>query len=184
MPEDLWLDFKARVQAAYQAPSRAIACGVAEGLVADYESELPSAVACIWMTSRLALPLYGCRSPPPGNRHDQPPRTPVPRGALAPEDHSQRLRRKGRLEAHVRRHGPYCQALARRRDCRLPTTQMAAVKADLDQEYRASRSQPGRLEGATSTPITQQVSDLTLGYGSASEAGASHHRCGPFLTIP
>jgi transposase-like protein len=46
VPEDLWPDFKARVQAAYQAPSRAIARDLAEGLVADYETELPSAVAC------------------------------------------------------------------------------------------------------------------------------------------
>ncbi|MCG8361236.1 MAG: transposase, partial [Kiloniellales bacterium] len=46
VPEDLWPDFKARVQAAYQAPSRAIARDLAEGLVADYEAELPSAVAC------------------------------------------------------------------------------------------------------------------------------------------
>src|SRR3546814_7081195 len=46
VPEDLWPDFKARAQAAYQAPSRAIARGLADGLVADYEKELPSAVAC------------------------------------------------------------------------------------------------------------------------------------------
>ena len=46
VPEDLWPDFKARVQAAYQAPSRAIARDLAEGLVADYEAGLPSAVAC------------------------------------------------------------------------------------------------------------------------------------------
>jgi transposase-like protein len=46
VPEDLWPDFKARAQAAYQAPSRAIARDLAAGLVADYERELPSAVAC------------------------------------------------------------------------------------------------------------------------------------------
>jgi transposase-like protein len=46
VPEDLWPDFKARAQAAYQAPSRAIARDLAEGLVADYETGLPSAVAC------------------------------------------------------------------------------------------------------------------------------------------
>lgn len=46
VPEDLWPDFKARAQAAYQAPSRAIARDLADGLVADYEKELPSAVAC------------------------------------------------------------------------------------------------------------------------------------------
>ncbi len=46
MPEDLWPDFKARATAAYQAPSRAIARDLAAGLVAGYEAELPSAVAC------------------------------------------------------------------------------------------------------------------------------------------
>ena len=46
VPEDLWPDFKARVQAAYQAPSRAIAHDLAEGLVADYEATLPSAATC------------------------------------------------------------------------------------------------------------------------------------------
>jgi len=46
VPEDLWPEFKARAQAAYQAPSRAIARDLAAGLVADYASELPSAVAC------------------------------------------------------------------------------------------------------------------------------------------
>jgi transposase-like protein len=46
VPEDQWPDFKARVQAAYQAPSRAIARDLAEGVVNDYQNELPSAVAC------------------------------------------------------------------------------------------------------------------------------------------
>jgi putative transposase len=44
--EDAWPDFKLRVQAAYQAPSRAIARDLAEGIVADYQTSLPSAVAC------------------------------------------------------------------------------------------------------------------------------------------
>ncbi len=46
VPDDLWPEFKARVQASYQAPSRQIARELAEGLVADYQSELPNAVAC------------------------------------------------------------------------------------------------------------------------------------------
>ena len=39
VPEDIWPDFKARVQAAYQAPSRAIARELAAGIVADYGQE-------------------------------------------------------------------------------------------------------------------------------------------------
>ena len=46
VPEDAWPEFKARVTASYQAPSRAIARELAAGLVADSEAELPSAVAC------------------------------------------------------------------------------------------------------------------------------------------
>ena len=45
-PEDLWPEFKARVSAAYQAPSRAIARDLAAGVLADYQAELPSATAC------------------------------------------------------------------------------------------------------------------------------------------
>lgn len=44
--EDQWPDFKARATAAYQAPSRAIARDLAAGVVADFETELPSAVTC------------------------------------------------------------------------------------------------------------------------------------------
>jgi len=46
VPEDLWPEFKARVTAAYRAPSRAIARDLATGVVADYQTELPSATAC------------------------------------------------------------------------------------------------------------------------------------------
>ena len=43
VPEDIWPDRKARVQAAYQAPSRAIARELAAGIVADYGRELERA---------------------------------------------------------------------------------------------------------------------------------------------
>ena len=46
MPEDVWPEFKARATAVYQAPSRAIARDLAEGLIKEYETELPSAVVC------------------------------------------------------------------------------------------------------------------------------------------
>lgn len=44
VPEDQWPDVKARVIAAYHAPSRAIARDLADGIVIDFETELPSAV--------------------------------------------------------------------------------------------------------------------------------------------
>lgn len=46
VPEDRWPEFKARATAAYQAPSRAIARDLGKGVVADFQTELPSAVAC------------------------------------------------------------------------------------------------------------------------------------------
>ncbi len=46
VPEDVWPEFKVRATAAYQAPSRAIARDLADGVVADFEAELPTAVAC------------------------------------------------------------------------------------------------------------------------------------------
>jgi putative transposase len=46
VPEDVWPEFKARVQAAYQAPSRAIARELAAGVVADYGHDEERGVAC------------------------------------------------------------------------------------------------------------------------------------------
>ena len=46
VPEDIWPEVKARIQAAYQAPSRAIARNLAGGVVEDFGRDLPSAVAC------------------------------------------------------------------------------------------------------------------------------------------
>jgi transposase-like protein len=46
VPEDIWPEVKARIQAVYQAPSRAIARELAKGVVEDFSRNLPSAVAC------------------------------------------------------------------------------------------------------------------------------------------
>jgi putative transposase len=46
VPEDRWPEFKARATACYQAPSRAIARDLAAGVVADFETELATAVRC------------------------------------------------------------------------------------------------------------------------------------------
>jgi transposase-like protein len=45
VPADPWFEFKARVTACYQAPSRAIARQLATGVRADYADLLPSALA-------------------------------------------------------------------------------------------------------------------------------------------
>jgi hypothetical protein len=46
LPEDVWPEFKVRAQAAYQAPSRAIARELAAGVIADYGRKYDNAVAC------------------------------------------------------------------------------------------------------------------------------------------
>lgn len=46
VPDDVWPEFKARAIASYQAPSRAIARELAAGVIADFETDHPSAVAC------------------------------------------------------------------------------------------------------------------------------------------
>ena len=46
VPEDRWPEFKVRAQAAYQAPSRAIARDLAGTLETEFGRSLPSAVAC------------------------------------------------------------------------------------------------------------------------------------------
>lgn len=46
VPEDLWPEVNARVRAAWQLPSRAIARDLAQGVVEDVERELPSAMTC------------------------------------------------------------------------------------------------------------------------------------------
>ena len=46
VPDDVWPEFKGRVTAAYQAPSRAIARDLAEGMIRDYAKELPSPERC------------------------------------------------------------------------------------------------------------------------------------------
>jgi putative transposase len=46
VPEDVWLEVKARIHAVYHAPSRAIARDLAKGVVADYENEFSSAIIC------------------------------------------------------------------------------------------------------------------------------------------
>jgi hypothetical protein len=46
VPTDLWPEFKTRVVACYQAPSRAIARELATGIRSDYAATLPSALSC------------------------------------------------------------------------------------------------------------------------------------------
>ncbi len=46
VPEDMWPEVKARIQAVYQTPSRVEARDLAKGVIVDYGKELHSAGAC------------------------------------------------------------------------------------------------------------------------------------------
>jgi transposase-like protein len=61
VPTDLWPEFKTRVAACYQAPSRAIARQLAAGIRADYADVLPSAFAVLTTTWGPASPTCACR---------------------------------------------------------------------------------------------------------------------------
>ena len=60
-PTDPWPEFKARVTACYQAPSRAIARQLAAGVRADYANLLPSALACFEDDFEACIATCGCR---------------------------------------------------------------------------------------------------------------------------
>ncbi len=67
VPEDVWFELKARGTACYQGLSRAIARDLADGVVADFETELPSAVACFLddfeaCIAHLRMPIGHCRA--------------------------------------------------------------------------------------------------------------------------
>ncbi len=103
---------KARATAAYRAPSRAIAGDLAEGLVRDYESQLPSAVAC-FMDDFEACIAY----------------------LMMPVNHRRAIRTTNLLEqlfVEERRRPIEVTAFERR--------QMETVRQELDQEYQAQTS--------------------------------------------
>jgi hypothetical protein len=92
VPEDVWPEFKGRVQAAHQAPSRAIARELAAGVVADYGREQERGVACFMDDSNPASPTCASRSRI-GERSAPPTCSSGFRGGAAmPQDHSQYLR--------------------------------------------------------------------------------------------
>jgi hypothetical protein len=109
VPEDVWPEFKVRVQATYQAPSRAIARELAAGVVADYDRKYDSAVACFTddfeaCIAHFAIP-GDASAGDPDNEFTG---TPLWRGTPSSQDHS----KPSRLEIDVRRAHPRCRALA------------------------------------------------------------------------
>jgi putative transposase len=66
VPENRWPEFKARAIARYQAPSRAIARDLAAGVVADFATELTTAVRCFADDFEACIAHLRMRSPTAG----------------------------------------------------------------------------------------------------------------------
>lgn len=138
VPEDLWPDFKARVQAAYQAPSRAIAHDLGEGLVADYQATLPSAVACFLddfeaCIAHLRLPVTHRRATRTTNLLERLFVEERRRLKIIPNAFGEKAVLKLMFAAMTR-------AAERWRDVKITDferRQMAALRTELDQEYEA-----------------------------------------------
>ena len=157
VPADLWPEFKARVTACYQAPSRAIARDLAQGLRADYAGSVPNAVACFEddfeaCIAHLRLPVT----------HRRAIRTPNLLERLFVEERRRlKIIPNGFGEKAVLKlmFGALVRAAERWRGLRFSEfelRQIAAVRKDLDTEYsititRSCRSSEPRFS-STSTP--------------------------------
>ena len=162
-PEDQWPELKARVQACYQAPSRAIARDLAAGVVADYGRDLPSA-RCLLRGRLRSLHRASAHAdhPSPRDQDHESPRAPVRRGAPAAQDHPQRLRREARPQADVRRHDPRRRALAGDQAHRLRAPPDGGRQAGTGSGIRGRHRGPGaRFSAEHPRRFIQQISDLT-----------------------
>ena len=161
MPEDRWPEFKARAIACYQAPLRAIARDLATGIVTYFETELATAVLCF--TDDFGACIAHLRMPVNhwAIRTTNLLRASVRRGAPAPEDLFNAF---GEKPAFKLMFGAMIRAAERWRAVKVTQferRQMAALRQDLDQEYRlgsASRQSP---QATTPKPNFQHLANLT-----------------------
>jgi putative transposase len=161
VPEDIWPEVKARIQAVYQAPSRANARDLARGVVADYENELSSAITCFLddfeaCIAHLRMPVTHRRAIRTTNlleRHFVEERR---RLKIIPNAFGERPVLKLMFGAMTR-------AADRWRSIRFTDferRQIAAVRKDLDAEYETSDTtsfasqQAPTINGISSTPRT------------------------------
>ena len=163
VPEDQWPEFKARVQACYQAPSRAIARELAAGVVADYGKRAAHAVACFEddfeaCIAHLRMPVTHRRAIRTTNLLERLFVEERRRLKIIPNAFGERPVLKLMFGAMTR-------AAERWRAIRFTEferRQIAAVRQDLDQEYQAQISPPTRSSAPQNpAPFFQQSSDLT-----------------------
>jgi putative transposase len=145
VPADLWPEFKARVTACYQAPSRAIARDLAKGIRTDYAGSVPSAVACFEddfeaCIAHLRLPVTHRRSTRTTNLLERLFVEERRRLKIIPNGFGEKPVLKLRVAALVR-------AAERWRGLRFSEfelRQLAAVRKDLDAEYEATITRSDR----------------------------------------
>ena len=149
VPTDLWPEFKARVTACYQAPSRAIARQLAAGIRADYADLLPSALACFEddfeaCIAHLRLPVTHRRFIRTTNLLER---------LFVEERRRLKIIPNGFGEKPVLKlmFGALIRAADRWRGLRFTEfelRQIAAVRKELDQEYEGSITPPARSSHA------------------------------------
>ena len=164
VPEDLWPEFKARVTAVYQAPSRAIARDLAAGVLADYQAELPSATACFGddfeaCIAHLRMPITHRRAIRTTNLLERLFVEERRRLKIIPNAFGEKAVLKLMFGAMIR-------AAERWRAIRvseLERRQMRAVREDARAQIRGpERPRHKGLSARTPRPIIQHISDLTL----------------------
>lgn len=145
VPTDLWPEFKTRVAACYQAPSRAIARDLANGIRSDYAATLPSAVSCFEddfeaCIAHLRLPVTHRRTTRTTNLLER---------LFVEERRRLKIIPNGFGEKPVLKlmFGALIRAAERWRGLRFTEfelRQIAAVRKDLDAEYDAKLTPPDR----------------------------------------
>ena len=158
---DPWPEFKARVTACYQAPSRAIARQLAAGIRADYANVLPSALACFEddfeaCIAHLRLPVTHRRFARTTNLLER---------LFVEERRRLKIIPNGFGEKPVLKlmFGALIRAAERWRGLRFTEfelRQIAAVRKELDDEYQASITP---LATVSPAPSFQQIQALTSG---------------------
>ena len=136
---DPWPEFKARVTACYQAPSRAIARQLAAGIRADYANALPSALACFEddfeaCIAHLRLPVTHRRFARTTNLLERLLVEERRRLKIMPNGFGE----KPVLKLHVRRAHPSRGALARPTLYRVRAPPDRPVRKELNDEYQVS----------------------------------------------
>ena len=163
MPEEIWPELKTRVQASYQAPSRKIARELAEGVIADYERDYPSAVACFMddfeaCIAHLRLPIGHRRATRTTNLLERLFVEERRRLKIIPNAFGEKAVLKLMFAAMTR-------AAERWRAIKVTEferRQMAAAQRGTRQRVRCPHRTPNKaLEGKASGKFIQQESDLT-----------------------